>query len=288
MRKFTLAFIFVCLASPMSFAQTVVRTPITAAEKQKVDAFISGRNLLRVNNYVSPLLDSIGPVEHVIFRRALLLGGLDAVFEDDVVPNSARARQEIRNASVVGGGAGQWHYYLAENPADVLESDPVILLGEYEKGLYTTLEKAGKLKIETLADLKTLSAVTSNAWVIDWATLSRLPLKSLLSAPTRPAQFRMVKGARADFTIQDFAATRDMSIEEEEGIRLYPLRGVKIVLSGTRHYFISKNHPDGPKVFEALQRGLRIMRQSGEIRRAFTESGVFHKDVKSWTVLNAS
>lgn len=266
-------------------AKTLVLTiPITKAEKQKLDAFIQRHDILQISNYASENLDSIAPLEQFLFRKAVLLGGLDVEFHDFIVPNSARAREEIRLGNVVGGGTAQWHIYFMESSDFFLESDEVLAQGEYEKGIYTTLEKSTSLAIHSLADLQPLSAVTSKTWVVDWATLEQLHLSALHSASTRHLQFKMVQAGRADFTLQDFAARPDMSIEES-GIRLYPVPGVKIGLQGTRHFFVSKKHPDGEKVYNALQKGLKIMRHNGEISRAYSESGLANEKVKNWILL---
>jgi len=259
--------------------------PITEVEKQKLDAFVAGRDILKISNYVSTDLDSVGPVEQFIFRKAVLLGGLNAVFQDEIVPNSARAREEVGLGHAVCSGAAQWHHYLRDYAGEVLESDAVIASGRYVKGLYATQERARAVKIMSLGDLKKFAAVSSDTWVIDWDTLKRLPLKALYSGANRTVQFRMVQEARADFTLQDFAATSDMSIEEG-GVRLYPISGVKIALDGSRHFFISKKHPDGAKVFAAVQKGLALMRQSGEVDRILTESGFYNRAVRDWMLLN--
>lgn len=279
-----LCLLLACWAGGVA-ASTLVRVPITAEEKYKLDAFLRGRDIQQINDFASPELDSVGPIEHVIFRKALLLGGLDARFEDAVVPNSVRAREETALCEVTGGGTAHWHPYYAQLSREVYESSPVIAQGVYEKGLYTTREKAATLKIAGLDSLRKLTAVTSDTWVIDWATLQGLSLKALYSGANRTAQFRMVQGGRADFTLQDFSAAPDMEIEDQ-GVRLYPIPGVKIALSGTRHYFICRKAPEAAKVFAALQKGLQIMRQSGEIDRILSSSGFVSKGARGWLLLN--
>jgi hypothetical protein len=224
-------------------------------------------------------------VEHFIFRKAVLLGGLDARFENFLVPNSARARELVASGAVCCSGAAQWHLYFQKDAERMFESDEVIGQGGYEKGLYTTKENLARLKLARAEDLRALRAVSSNTWVIDWGTLERLPFRALYSAPTRPQQFSMVKFGRADVTLQDFTANPGMSAEEQ-GVTLYPVPGVKIALLGTRHFFISRTHPDGPKIYEALQKGLRVMRQSGELRRILVDSGFINRHVRDWTLLN--
>ena len=268
------------LAAPIS-----IKSSITAAEKQKVDAFLKGRSALEVSSYNSPDLDSIAPVEHVLFRKAVLLGGIDAVFEDFVVPNSTRGRASVYNGSVLSAGNAQWHSYYTELSDHVFESDEVIAQGVYEKGLYVAPDKLRQFTIRSRDDLTKLSAVSDKNWATDWVTLSRLPLTKLYSAPTRASQFKMVEAGRADFTLQDFSSSRDLAIEEQ-GVRLYPVPGVKIALMGTRHFFINKDLPNSGAVFEALQKGLKILKQRGEIDRALQESGVTNKAVSGWVRLN--
>lgn len=284
-RILSLGILLLAIASSAWTAPIVIKTPMTEAEQEKVDAFIGGRDLRNIDNYISPYMDSIGPIEQILFRKAVLLGGLDATFVPLIVPNSARARETIRNGSTLGGGAAQWHIYFQELHNEVLESDVVIPQGSYEKGLYTTLKNQNRYVIKSQQDLQKLSAITSKTWEIDWNTLDSLKLAELYSAPTRPLQFKMIEGGRADFTLQDFSALPDLSIEEH-GVRLFPIPGVKIALNGTRHYFINKNQPNSRVVFDALQKGLRILQQRGEIKRALVESGVLNPAVKDWILIN--
>lgn len=268
------------LAAPLS-----IKSSITAIEKKKVDAFLNGRSAREVSDYRSPELDSIAPVEHILFRKAVLLGGIDAVFEDLIVPNSARARASVHNGSALASGGAHWHTYYPALSANVLESDTVIASGTYEKGLYVRRDRQRRLNVKSRGDLAKLSAVTNSNWDVDLATLAGLNLASLYSVPTRASQFRMVEAGRADFTLQDFSASPELSIEEQ-GVRLYPIPSVKIALVGSRHFFINKDSPHSRAVFEALQKGLRILRQRGEIDRALLESGVTNQAVANWIRLN--
>ena len=268
------------LAAPLP-----IKSAITAIEKSKVDAFLNGRSALEITHYNSPHLDSIAPVEHVLFRKAVLLGGMNAVFADFVVPNSARARASVANGNALSAGSAHWHIYYKELRDRVLESDVVIAQGVYEKGLYVAKDKRNRFNIKSRDDLAKLSAVTDQNWDVDWATLSALKLASLYSAPTRASQFKMIEAGRADFTLQDFSSSPELS-SEEHGVRLYPVPGVKISLVGTRHFLINKDSPHGPAVFEALQKGLKILKQRGEIDRALLESGITNKAVADWLRLN--
>ena len=285
--KYVLRFcLLMLIASTASLAAPIpIKSPITAVEKQKVDAFLGGRSALDVDSYRSPHLSSIAPVEHVLFRKAVLLGGIDVVFEDLIVPNSARARACVHNGSALSAGNAHWHSYYKELSDHVFESDVVIAQGVYEKGIYVARGKQQQLRIKSRDDLAKLGAVSDKNWETDWATLSDLKPAKLYSAPTRVSQFKMVEAGRADFTLQDFSNLPDLSIEEQ-GVRLYPVPGVKIALIGTRHFFINKDLPHSRAVFEALQKGLKILKQRGEIDRALQESGITNQTVSGWLRLN--
>lgn len=270
----------VSVAAPIS-----IKSPITAVDKQRVDAFLEGRSALEVDSYSSPHLSAIAPVEHVLFRKAILLGGIDAVFEGLVVPNSARARACVHNGSTLSSGTAQWHSYRRELGEHLLESDAIIASGVYAKGIYVAPGKQLQFAIKSRDDLAKLSAVSDKNWETDWATLSELKPAKLYSAPTRASQFKMVEAGRADFTLQDFSNQPDLSIEEQ-GTRLYPVTGVKIALLGTRHFFINQDVANGRAVFAALQKGLKILKQRGEIDRALQEAGITNKAVSGWTRLN--
>jgi len=286
MKHALLAGLLMLIASTSIFAAPLsIKCAVTTIEKQKVDVFLNGRGVLEINSYNSPHLDSIAPVEQILFRKAVLLGGIDAVFEDFIVPNSVRARTSVINGGALCRSAAQWHIYHRDLSEHAFESDVVIARGVYVKGLYVTKEKRNRFIVKSRDDLAKLRAVNDRNWDVDWATLSSLNLASLYSAPTRASQFKMTEAGRADFTLQDFSSLPELSIEEQ-GVRLYPLPGVKISLAGTRHFFINRDAPHSLAVFEALQIGLKILKQRGEIDRALIESGVTNKAVADWVRLN--
>lgn len=265
-------------------AAVVVRVPVTVPDDAKINAFLARSKLQAPGSYASPLLDSGGLVEQVLFRRAIALGGLDAQFTNFRVSNSARARESIRDGSAVGGGFAAWHSYCLENSADLFESEAIIPDGRFEKGLYTSAEKLGQLKVKASRDLQHLRVASTRTWVVDWATLEQLKFARVLDVPTMEEQFKLVQTGWADVVLHDFANTPDMSVEVN-GIRLYPVPGVKVALVGSRHFLVSRKHPAGAQVFESLQKGLKIMQKTGEIERAFTESGFYNMTARNWLLL---
>ncbi len=64
--------------------------------------------------------------------------------------------------------------------------------------------------------------------------------------------------------------------------------GVKVALNDSRHFVVSRNHPHGKETFEALQRGIKILRKQGIIKKAYQQSGFFNEKVKGWHIINES
>jgi hypothetical protein len=91
----------------------------------------------------------------------------------------------------------------------------------------------------------------------------------------------LLQRKRADFTLVEFAATADMSVTSD-GIKLVPVPGCKVALSGSRSWIIAKKSPHAKALADALKRGLQTLRDEGRIERAFMESGFFHPKATRW------
>src|SRR5690606_32606822 len=96
---------------------------------------------------------------------------------------------------------------------------------------------------------------------------------------------RMVSAQRADFTLAPFQPSPDMKIELN-GMELVPIEGLKVAITGTRHWPVSRRHPRGQEIYDALQKGITLMKQRGIIRKAYEESGLFQPEVGAWRLIH--
>jgi hypothetical protein len=269
-------------------AQAAVPFPIpitlSVADQPKYRDFAEGKDFKKAFSYRSSDFDSSPVLETVLIRRALVLGGLRPNFVFVDIPNTERERTLVRDGEVVVAGTSQWDFFCDENAAVLYKSAVIIPDGAFEKGLYTTKEKAATLRVRSVGDLAALTVCSSSNWRVDWKTLSALGFRSLENVASIPSMFKMVHSDRGDVTVQSFSGNPDLSVTSE-GITLYPVPGVKLLLQGTRHFVVSKRHPSGKLVFDALQKGLAVMAKEGEIRRALVESGFFNAAVRNWKAL---
>jgi hypothetical protein len=122
--------------------------------------------------------------------------------------------------------------------------------------------------------------LSNKTWLVDWRNLDRLGLRAqhVTNWELMP---KMVAAGRADFLLAPFQATPDLGLQVGQ-VRLLPIPGIKIGMQGTRHYLISKAHPDGPRLQAALNSGLQVLRQQGVIRKAYVQSGFFNSTVRDW------
>jgi hypothetical protein len=85
---------------------------------------------------------------------------------------------------------------------------------------------------------------------------------------------RMVNIQWVDFILMPFNSTPDKSFTMDK-IHLIPVNGIGVILKDSRHFVISKKHPRGEEAFQAINKGLNIMRQQGTIIKAYKQAGFF-------------
>jgi hypothetical protein len=54
----------------------------------------------------------------------------------------------------------------------------------------------------------------------------------------------------------------------------------------TYQFIIAENHPDGQRVYQALEKGLGMMREQGLIKEYFQQLIPHRSDLPNWKILN--
>jgi hypothetical protein len=130
------------------------------------------------------------------------------------------------------------------------------------------------LAVKELIDLQKLTAISTPKWRTDWQTLQQLSLKEIVVQDSWLSMVRMVNLQWVDFILMPFNSTPDKSFTMEK-IHLVPVQGIGIILKDSRHFVISKLHPKGSEAFQAINKGLKILRKKGTISKAYEQSGFF-------------
>lgn len=220
-------------------------------------------------------------VEFVIVCRAIRLGGLEATYTIHNFPNSARARRELLNGTTAIMVDLPWGDFARQE--SLYHSDPVLRIGDFVKGVYTRPDHVALLQVKTLEELRKFTAVSSKTWVYDWAALERMEIATH-SVATYSLMGTMVEGGRVDFLVGEFPGAEDLS-QYINGFRFIPVPGIKIALPGSRHVAISKRAPHAERIFEAVQAGLKILRERGLIKKGYQTVGFLNPLIDDWDVL---
>ncbi len=246
--------------------------------------FVGARDPLQIN-YFGGAGARRDVIEIVLLQQALHLGG----FEGSVVlrPENSYLRilKLLADGQVALSAALMWREDLKPYSSHLFKTKALVKEGEFIAGLYTRADNQKALQANTLEKIHTLSAASNNHWKADVSTLKSLDIKKIYYATYWVQIVRMVVAGRADVTLAPFQINPDMKVMVD-GLELVPIPGIKVALPGSRHWPVSKLHPQGEEIFKALVRGIDELEKKNIIQRAYEECGFFHPGVKNWTLLN--
>ena len=247
--------------------------------------FLDGRDVLSITDFNSPYLRR-DVADMVVLQQALALGGFKKAF------NYIPGKVNFRNTKMLENGElllSFDSYWLADAKviADkIYMSDAVIEKGQYLAGIFASPDNKKVFTVTSLAQLSELTAVSTPKWKTDWQTLSKLQLKQLVREDEWLSQARMVHMQWVDFMLMPLFNTPD-GLYQLEKIQLRMVPKVAVLLNDSRHFVISKSHPDGLSAFTALNKGLQQLRKKERITQIYTNAGflVSHSNYK---ILNAN
>jgi hypothetical protein len=221
--------------------------------------------------------------DQVIMAKALKRGGIEPDFKYILVPNSVRERAEVKAGKGVISGQDQWEFNF---DTSVFMSYPVIPHGTFTKGVFGRADNHRLMRVRSLEALRQFTAVYDRMWP-EWDIIEGLRLKKLYHTSTIESMFLMIDRHRVDFTFSEIPNTDDQT-RTVNGITLALVNGVKLVVPASRNFMVSSKHPMGQSVFDALQFGLRILRDEGTVNQLLEDAGVINRALDDWIPLNSS
>lgn len=244
--------------------------------------FLDGRDPLTIKDFSSPYARR-DVVEVNLLIQALFLGGNNKDYELLTSYTANSHIQLLTRGNVDLIGTSVWKNMFA--PSSVLFSHAIIKHGQFEAGLYTSPTNHQMLFTRTKQQLKKRSAISNRNWTVDWQTLPELQLQRIWYTDKWSDMVEMVYQQRVDFLLAPFQANPEMAINLN-GMKLIPVRGVKVALAGSRHFAISKQSPYATQLVEQLNLGLQKLAEQQLISKAYSQSGFYHPAVKTWQKLN--
>lgn len=246
--------------------------------------FLDGRSPDTVDYYGGPHARR-DVIDLILMQQALKLGGFDQPLEFVAEENYFRSIRNVLDGKTLTISGTIWYQDLEGQQEKLHITPPLVMDGQFIVGLYTSPANHKAQSSKSLAQLIQLKIVTSNQWKPDLITLESLGFNKIMYTPNWVNMARMISAGRVDLTMSPF----EMNPEQEivvDGIRLVPIKGVKIAIRGSRHWPVSKSHPLGEAFYQALSKGISQLRNDGTIERAYRECGFFHPELASWQLLN--
>ncbi|MCF2907514.1 hypothetical protein L1285_04175 [Pseudoalteromonas sp. DL2-H2.2] len=245
--------------------------------------FLNGREPLEVNQFSGDYVRR-DVVDMVLVQQALALGGFRKSFTYRPGNINFRHSNLLEQGKLLLSFDSYW-YADAKAKADKLFiSDAVIRRGEYFAGIFYAPDNLAVARITGLSELRELSAVSTSRWRTDWQTLASLGLKHVMNEPVWASQAQMVNRQWVDFMLMPLMPSLNNEFRLDE-IVLVAHPNLVVQFDGSRHFVVSRLHPDGERAFKALQSGLKQLRARGTIRLAYEQAG-FIPDLKRYRVLN--
>jgi hypothetical protein len=235
--------------------------------------FVAGRDVTVINNFSGKNIRR-DVVDMIIAQQALKLGGFKYTFTYAPGKVNFRNTQMLQNGELLLSFDSYWKKDAIPLADSIYISEEVIRNGEYVAGIYTSPKNKKTLSVKKRTDLADLTAVSTPKWRTDWQTLQELSLKDIVVQDSWLSMVRMVNLQWIDFILMPFNSTPDKSFTMDR-IHLVPVEGIAIALRDSRHFVISKLHPKGAEAFQAINKGLRILREKGTISKAYEQAGFF-------------
>lgn len=245
--------------------------------------FIADRDVSTITDFTGVTMRR-DVVDMIIAQQALKLGGFNYEFDYQTGRVNFRNTKMLQNGGLLISFDSYWLKDAIELKDDIYISDAVIRKGEYIAGIYTSPKNKKVLAIKTIDDLNDLTAVSTTKWRTDWQTLNELPLKKIVDENEWLSMARMVDLQWIDFLLMPFNSTPDQSFTLDK-ITLIPVKNIGIELNDSRHFVISKKHPQGLEAITAINVGLKILRKKNAIVNAYSQAGFF-VDKNSISIIN--
>lgn len=285
LRSLRIALTFLLLGSSYAAANSPVIVYSNSGVMEIYDDFIGDRDKATIDDYTLDSLHSSRSVtETLLLEQALIHGG----FDQKVKLISERIDYDNKLFLLLSGKALIYaEAFLLDDflphQENLYITEPLIRRGEYFVGFYTSPENK-KALAATPETLSQLTATSNNTWVQDWRALNSIGLKKVFHVASWIYMIKMVKNQQADIILSHFQPDERMRLMWE-GHNLIPIPNMKLSLPGSRHFIVSKKHPQGEKLYIALNKGIKVLRNQGKIQKAYMQAGIFNQKVENWTPL---
>ena len=258
------------VAAPPPATHTRLQVAVPADVYHDYQCWLRQRQVQQINDYRGDC-SRRDVIEVALLQQALALGGDDHELDWVMVDSYQRTLVEMDQGRLDMAATSLWQQDIAQSE-NLWASAPLLPAGSNLAQLYGRADTANAT---TLTDIKQLAAfrvVSSSQWQADWQLLNGLPHGTLLDASRWQIMVRWVVNGRADLLLAP-PLTTGTTVLHVNGSELYPIPGGRLCLPGSRHFAISRHHPEANAIQHALDQGIGRLRQQGRLRRAYQQAG---------------
>lgn len=281
MRIWLFCAVLCCLVSP--YVNAALRIGVQLEGQTHVEQFINNRPIQSITDYSGPLAYR-DVIEQVLLLQALYYGGYDGKIEFVQADHYKRRLRLLEQGMLDLSVTAIWQSDALSIKESVFITSPLLRNGEAEAGFYTSEENKKATAVTELADLRQLHAISNQHWQVDWKIMSAIGFKHLDNVSQFTQMTDMIIKGRSDVMLAAFYNTSDLSFTQD-GKRFVPIKGFKVKLPGSRHFVVSNSKKENKQVFEIIEKGLSILREKGQIEKAYRQSGFINHQVKDWLVI---
>ena len=220
-------------------------------------------------------------MEALLLCQALVLGGYRPTFKFVEIPVQGRAARKMSSGHLLMAAFGMWESHY--DPDTMYKSLNLLDARDFEKGVFVSPENSAIRSVKSAEDLRQFEGISNRRWKQDWDALSCQEM-NISSTVSMPSMFQMVGTRRADYMLTTFSTQKDLH-QNHFGYHLVPIVGIKFVFNETLNFLVSKRHPQGREVIDAIDKGLAQLKRSGVVYNAYKTVGFYVDAVKDWQAL---
>lgn len=271
----------ICLLSLLPTAHAAPLTVLVPPDVwEDYQTLLNGRDPLAITDFSGPG-SRRDVVEVILMQQALERSRADFELNFVTEADYAVTLKALTEGTAIASATSAWLSDLTERWQELYITTAVIERGQFEAGFYTPINNSQALAADTDVELRRLRAISSRNWAVDWETLNAFGPQSLTHADTWADMVEAVFAGRQDYLLAPFQQSEGMQLQLDAGT-LVPIPGVKIGLTGTRHFAISRAHPEGSYFNSSLHLGLMRLKKAGIITQAYKDAGFINRRVEEW------
>lgn len=223
-----------------------------------------------------------GSKEILLLCRAFQAAGIKTNIEIIQIPNYSRALKMVELGDADIAAETIWRMDIDTN--NVLFTAPIIKKNEFEKGLYALVTHSKIWDQPAPVQIKNYRAVAIDKWRVDSIVLNAITT-NIYDAIRHESIFEMMQIGRIDYTLMQFTNNDDLTVTIDNLV-FAPIPNVKVKMPESRHFVISKKTKSAKIIHASLNKGITIMRKSGELDEFLRVMGIYNNKTKNWKILN--